>query len=234
MLTLPYRICHLTTGGFEGFYTSGLDAKSKDDPGKETILGLTRTAEPDSKVWPIVDRFKKLPGFPDNMRGNQELLDAAEETYAARYWVPWNMDGVKSLLIQAELFDAGVNIGIGWVSVYLRLCLNSFNKKATAWPDLALSPANLTPAAMSQVMAQVNAMCALKGGESQLYEALNAWQGIYYHIGAEGFKKLIEILQTLKPRDWAETFQWGWWGLRIMPEAQFRAELAVAEKKLTC
>lgn len=231
MTSRPFRICHKVTGSSEGFYTPGTGV-TKDDPGGETILGLTRKADPKSGVWPILDAWKLKPGFPDNMKGDPALYAAAEESYAARYWAPWSMDAVKSLLIQAELFDAGVNIGIGNVSVYLRLVLNSFNKKATAWPDLDLTPTSLDPGQMAHVMEQVSAMCELKGGESQLYEALNAWQGVYYHVGAEAFKALIEVIQKLKPRDWAETFQWGWWALRIVPEPAFRAELALADKEL--
>ncbi len=61
MVSRHFLISHGVTDENEGFYTPGTGV-TKDDPGGETIYGLTRAAEPKSGVWPILDAWKKKPG----------------------------------------------------------------------------------------------------------------------------------------------------------------------------
>ncbi len=132
-----FLISYKKTKGKEGFYTSGTGATA-DDPGKETVYGLTRLGEPDSPVWAIVERFRRLPGFPENMRRDPELLKAVQETYYDKYWRPMGCHRLSSQVLKNKLFDAAVNIGVPVLSIMLQYALNCFNKKQTLWADIAV------------------------------------------------------------------------------------------------
>lgn len=205
------------TKGNEGLYS-----KDGDDPGGETVIGLTRSFEPNSGIWPIVEEYRARPGFPGNMAASQRLIEEAKKTYKKRYWDAMGLDRVESEVVCCELFDAAVNLGVSTVLIYTKLVLNSFNKKATLWPDLPLD-GTLT----QELGDALDAMCLNPGGEDLLYRGLNAWQGVYYHVGKEPFKAMIEKIRTLGPQDWRETFEWGWWTNRVIETERMKALIKI-------
>lgn len=176
-----------------------------DDPGHGTVWGLTKSADPDSGVWPIVDGYRTKPGFPEAMRHDQALLAAAKATYRKNYWLPMGCDSVKSAVIQAKLFNSAVNIGNGIVAQYLRIILNEFNRKQSLWPDVSLLPFVDT-----QVLDAVDKMLLEDEGERVLYDELNGWQRTYYDIGKDGFNALVAQIKAHPTGEWRETFEWGW------------------------
>lgn len=91
----------------EGFYSN-----DPQDPGGETLWGIARKRNPQWEGWARVDAFKTLPGFPENMRGNGELLDMARNFYRLKYWGPAGCD-MAADLAKYQLFDLAVNVGLG-------------------------------------------------------------------------------------------------------------------------
>lgn len=221
-MTDIFLIAHDITQDDEGFYSN-----DKDDPGAETVYGLTKAAEPKSPVWPIVEGWRKLPNFPENMRHDLALIKAVADTYRSSYWEALGLHDATSELVAVKLFNSGVNVGIGTVRTYLKLILNSFNKKEALWPDMKVnsgSDANLAIAMMK--------MIAQPGGEDVLYSALDSWQGVYYHVGKKAFQALVSALELIGPQDWRETFEWGWWRNRILTAEALRFKIKQSKQKL--
>lgn len=203
--TRDFLISYKKTKGHEGFYSSGKGANAFD-PGGETILGLTRAAEPESRVWVIAAKYSTLPNYPENMRNDPELYEAAQETYWLKYWVPMGCTAIDSQVLKNKLFDVGVNIGIWAVSTWLQFGLNKFNKRGTLWPDVTVDGdigAKTTDA--------LRAMLALRDGEQLIYDTLDGCQKVYYLVGKKGMKAVIEALKQVgDTEDWREDFEWGW------------------------
>ncbi len=188
------------TKGHEGFYSN--DA---EDPGAETVLGLTRKDDPDWAGWAIVDAYKTQPGFPENMKDDQRIYESAQNYYKKRYWTPMGCDYLMSQVIANKLFDAGVNLGTITLSIFLQYILNCFNKKATLWPDLMVD-GNIGGSTVAAIQSMLNE----DKGAQVLYRSLDAAQSCYYLIGREAFKALVAALKASPPPIWRETFEWGW------------------------
>ena len=129
----------------EGFYSN-----DKNDPGGETVLGLTRVADPDWEGWRIVDQYKAKKGFPKNMP--YDLLRAsAKQYYKAKYWDYAQLDKFP-IQVAYEMFDIGVNMGKGIAVRFLQRALNVLNHNGKDYPDLVedgIFGANTLNAALS-------------------------------------------------------------------------------------
>ncbi len=188
------------TKGHEGFYSN-----DPDDPGAETVLGLTRSADPDWAGWPIVNIYKTQPNFPKNMQDDLRIYESAQNYYRKAYWRTMGCDYINSQVIANKLFDAGVNLGVGTLSLFLQYILNCFNKKGTLWHDVPVSGV-----VGQDTVDAITAMLLEHNGEQILYRSLDAAQSCYYLVGRAGFKALVAELRTNAPPQWRETFEWGW------------------------
>ncbi len=192
------------TKGHEGFYSSGTGA-TKDDPGGETVLGLTRKDDPDWKGWPLVDNWKTQGGFPDNMKSDPLIYSLAAAYYEAKYWLSMGCDKISSQVIANKLFDVGVNIGDKTLALFLQYILNCFSKNGSLW---AMLPVDGDVGAIT--VSTMKAMLSISNGEKTLYRTLDAAQQVYYMIGRDAFKALAQALRSNPPPIWRSTFNWGW------------------------
>ena len=104
-----FNIAYKRTNVFEGFYSN-----HKNDAGGETLYGISRLkGAPFPEFWKIVDEFKKLPGFPGNMKGNRQLITMKTSWYKKNYWDVLLADRLKNQGIANQLYDISVNKGQG-------------------------------------------------------------------------------------------------------------------------
>lgn len=115
----------------------GLYSNDAGDSGGETVLGLTRKYDADWAGWPIVDAYKKLLGFPGNLKG-ANLDNMAMLYYEKKYWMPMKLESVANQSIATELFESGINIGINLEGTYLQRTLNVLNRNGKDYPDLSV------------------------------------------------------------------------------------------------
>lgn len=110
----------------EGFYSN-----DKNDPGGETVFGLTRVADLDWEGWAIVDRHngnhRKMP---------YDVLRAmAMPYYKRKYWDFAQLDKFP-IEVAYQMFDIGVNMGKGIAVRFLQRTLNVLNHNGHDYPDL--------------------------------------------------------------------------------------------------
>lgn len=128
-------------------------------------------------------------------------LEFAQGIYRAQYWDTLRLDAIAELSerLARELFDTGVNCGIGTAGRFLQRALNSFNRQEHDYPDIkadgVVGP--MTVSMLERYLARRG-----KDGETVMLRALNAQQGSYYlTIGEE------------RPAN--EDFEFGWFKDRI-------------------
>jgi len=128
-------------------------------------------------------------------------LDQAKYIYSVEYWKRPKFDEVAELSekIAAKLFNAGVNISPGRVSVYLQKVLNAFNMQQRMFADLETDGAigEVTLDALKKYLA-----FRKDRGEDVMVKAINCLQGEYY----------LFISQRHKAN---EDFVYGWIAQRI-------------------
>jgi lysozyme family protein len=127
--------------------------------------------------------------------------DTAIAIYRADYWTKPGLDRIAAIApdIAAELFDTGINMGIGTAAGFLRRALNVLNRGGHDYPDIAPGGAIDAP-----VVAALESYTRVRGaaGEAVPLKALNAIQGERYIALAEQ-----------RPAD--EAFVYGWLANRV-------------------
>ena len=173
------------TLGIEGDYTN--DAR---DSGGATRYGIT---EAKARAWDYTGPMSELP------------LDLAKRIYKADFWDIIRLDEVAEVApaVALEMFDTGVNCGIGVPVGFLQRSLNIFNLNGTLFPDLAVDGV-----IGQNTIAALRAFVARRGklGVQVLAEALNSLQGAFYTDLAER-----------RPKD--EAFTFGWFANRVLKRA---------------
>ncbi len=153
------------TREFEGGYSN-----NPADAGGETYKGIARNRQSRWKGWKIVDQLRRQANFPKNLDGNQELQGLVHEMYKKEYWDSMKLDDVKDQPIANEMFDTGVNMGIGRAGIFLQRVLNVANKGEKLYPNLKVDGqvGKVTVAALNSHPQQRNilaALNALKGAQ---------------------------------------------------------------------
>lgn len=104
-----FSIAYKRTNRFEGFYSN-----NPNDSGGETLYGISRLrGAPFPEFWRLVDEFKKMPGFPGNMKGNKQLITMKTSWYKKNYWDLLKGDQIRNQGIANQLYDISVNKGAG-------------------------------------------------------------------------------------------------------------------------
>jgi lysozyme family protein len=123
-------------------------------------------------------------------------LSTAKKIYKPQFWDTLNLDKVSAIApaVAHELFDTGVNCGIGIASRFLKRALNALNHNGSDWPDLPRD----TPVGPRTLYA-LELLKAKRGNEgiTVLLRMLNAQQSVRY----------IEIAEA-RPKDEANEFGW--------------------------
>lgn len=121
------------TREFEGGYSN-----HANDTGGETYKGIARNYQRRWKGWKIVDQLRKEDNFPSNLDKHKELQALVHELYKKEYWDSMKLDDAGNQKIANELFDTGVNMGIGRAGIFVQRVLNVANKGETYYRNLKI------------------------------------------------------------------------------------------------
>ncbi len=164
--------------GVEGGYVNDLS-----DSGGETNWGVTkRTAE----------RY----GYVGSMRSMS--IEDARSIYRRGFWDKLWLHTCEDDAIACELFEQGVNMGLGRPGKFLQLALNSLNNRQQHWKDVVVD-GGLGP----KTMETLNTALKRNKMKERLLKLLNAQQAQFY----------MEL--TLK-REKDERFLGGWLDNRVV------------------
>ncbi len=149
--------------------------------------------------WGITEQVARDAGYKGTMRDLPR--SEAVAIYRQLYWRSPGFDRVatRAPLLAEELFDTGVNLGIGAAGAFLQRALNALNRGASDYADIA-SDGRIgaqTLAALDRFLARRPA-----GGERVLIKAIEALQGERY----------VAITER-RPAN--EAFLYGWLANRI-------------------
>ena len=170
-------------------HTLGIEGDFSDDPsdsGGATKWGITESA---ARAFGYMGRMQDLPP------------SLAQQIYKKKYWDSLKLDQISELSedIAAEMFDTGVNCGVGFAGKSLQRALTAFNRNQKDYPDLVVD------GLIGQMtITAFRAFLDKRGvdGEIVLLRALNGLQGSRY----------IELAET-RPKD--ERFVYGWFLNRV-------------------
>lgn len=147
----------------------------------------------------ITEQVARAHGYKGDMKALPRATAVA--IYKTRYWTGPKFDQVAALCpaIADEMFDTGVNMGVGRAGKFLQRALNALNRQASDYPDISTDGlvGPMTLHALRGFMAKRGAA----GGEV-LRKALDALQGEFYLSLAES-----------SPNQ--EAFVYGWLANRV-------------------
>lgn len=147
----------------------------------------------------ITEQVARAYGYKGDMRALPRATAVA--IYKAKYWTEPGFDQVAAICpaIAHEVFDTGINMGVGAAATFLQRALNALNRSATDYPDLKVDGVfgRVSRAALGGYVAKRGAA----GGEV-LRKAIDALQGARY----------IEIAEANPSQ---EAFVYGWIANRV-------------------
>lgn len=123
-----YEIVRAHEGGY---------ANDPNDRGGETYKGIARKSFPNWPGWNIVDYYKKL-GKITSLNRDAGLQEQVESFYKKNFWDILRLSMVQNQSIANELFDTGVNMGVGVAALFLQRSLNVTNRQGKDYNDLQL------------------------------------------------------------------------------------------------
>lgn len=154
--------------------------------------------------WGITENEARRNGYIGDMKDLPR--EFAATIYAKRYWYEPKLDaiGLISERVAEELFDTGVNMGVGKAAEFLQKSLNALNGQTKDCKDIAQDGAigNKTIDLMKSYINKRG-----KEGEEVLLNALNCLQGARY----------IEISLIRKEN---RAFTYGWLKNRVSLETK--------------
>lgn len=149
--------------------------------------------------WGITVAVARANGYGGDMRVLSQTV--AQNIYNNEYWLKPGFEVVNQLTtkVAEELFDTGVNCGVGTASRLLQRSLNLFNLQGTLYADLPVD-GSIGPKTLTALAAYLKT----RGpeGETVLLRALNCLQGMHY----------IDIAEANKSQ---EAFIYGWLSNRV-------------------
>lgn len=109
---------------FEGGY-----ANTVGDKGGETYKGISRIKFPLWAMWPAIDQIKKdaaggIKKINALAEGSTTIQQNVLAFYKQEFWDDMNLDLVNDQPIATELYDTGVNMGVGRSGLFLQRTLN--------------------------------------------------------------------------------------------------------------
>ncbi len=149
--------------------------------------------------WGVTEAVARQHGYRGDMRHFPR--EEAVAIYKRRYWLRPGFDKVaeRTPKLATELFDTGINMGVGTAAGFLQRALNALNRNGRDYPDLAVDN-DIGPV----TLAALQALLRKRGssGEAVLLKAVEALQGARY----------IELAER-RPAN--EAFLYGWLVNRI-------------------
>jgi lysozyme family protein len=124
------------TNGHEGGYVN--HAK---DRGKETYKGISRRFYPNWLGWPIIDAYKRqfstVSELNKALSQNNDLQKLVIDFYHKEFWLKGKLDNFDHRIAE-ELYDTGVNQGLGTAIKHFQKALNKLNRNAQDYPDITV------------------------------------------------------------------------------------------------
>jgi len=157
------------TLGHEGSYDN-----DPDDVGGETYKGVARRYHPDWEGWQIIDSYKSDSNFPSILDNDTALQSLIRTFYKQHYWNLFWGDEIPDQQLANELFDTGVNMGVGRAVKYLQQGLNLLNRNQKNYPDIADDGSF-----GKNTMKALNSYLDIDE-VSYLYKIINILQGMHY------------------------------------------------------
>lgn len=119
-----FNIAYEKTSNVEGGY-----ANNPHDTGGETYKGIARKIHAEWKGWPVIDEIKSRVGTSAEAINNAAKKDTALQSlvlyfYKYQFWDPLSLDQVNDQQMANELYDTGVNMGIGRAALFFQKVLN--------------------------------------------------------------------------------------------------------------
>lgn len=166
-----FKAAHALTAQKEGGY-----ANDKDDKGGRTMWGIAYKSNPNWEGWPrllaIIKRVGENPKLINQEAAKDPvLIEMRDRLYKRNYWDVNKLDQVKSQAIANEMFDTGVNMGVGVAARMLQEALNLCNKNGLTYPDIAID-GKIGPQTLGTLNGKANEMAILN--------TLNMLQGERY------------------------------------------------------
>lgn len=114
-----------------------------DDAGGETYKGIARKSAPNWQGWPLIDAIKEKVGhIADKINAEAEKSESLQalvlKEYKTDYWDALSLDQLNDQKVANELYDTGVNMGIGRAALFFQRVLNVVNRNGALFPDLKL------------------------------------------------------------------------------------------------
>jgi lysozyme family protein len=150
------------TMGHEGGY-----ANNPNDRGGETYKGIARKFFPGWSGWDIIDTYKDK----SQLSKDETLQKRVRAFYKEHFWNALSLDFVNNQSIATELFDTGVNMGIGQAAMFLQTILNVSNRGGKDYQDV-IKDGKIGPKTVAILNAHPRPDEVLKG--------LNCLQGAKY------------------------------------------------------
>lgn len=122
-----FEIAERKTAVIEGGYVN-----DPDDPGGETICGISRKFHPDLELWKLVDGFSNKHMAPLNAVISQHI----HEFYKEKFWDCYLGDSISEQDIANEIYDSGVLVGQKRITEWVQIALNVLNRNQNSYPDL--------------------------------------------------------------------------------------------------
>lgn len=147
----------------------GLYANNKADTGGETYMGISRNNWPKWGGWPIIDGIKKQYGTSASIinrygSSNATLMAKVKEFYKTNFWYPLNLQLFTDQQLANNVYDFGVNAGIGRAAKFLQQAINSICGSVTVDGDIG----NQTITSLSKL------------NQKQVYDAFNSLRKGFY------------------------------------------------------
>jgi lysozyme family protein len=128
-----FEIAYKITGGHEGGWVN-----NPTDRGQETAFGISRKYYPTWNGWLIIDRHKRLPDFPNNLKENKALEEQTFSFYKKNFWDVNKLDQLISQEIANEAYDTGVNMGYRVAAEFIQRSYNLLSKNGSAYSRISV------------------------------------------------------------------------------------------------
>lgn len=114
-------------------------ANDPDDRGGETYRGIARKFHPNWLGWVIVDSYKNKglsrPDLNAALKSDATLNDYVKQFYKVTFWDRGRLSEINNQDIANEVYDTGVNFGIGKSIKFLQEAVNHTDRNANLDED---------------------------------------------------------------------------------------------------